>query len=98
MDDSMFQRILIIGVGLIGSSILRRLKKNSSVKKIVAYDNNKSVREIIKKLNISDEISSISLINSALDDVLGSSEYNQSISDRSTNMSASGNCAILAAN
>ena len=54
----MFKRVSIIGCGLIGSSILRRLKKNSSVKKIVAYDNNKSVREIIKKLNISDEISS----------------------------------------
>ena len=54
----MFKRVSIIGCGLIGSSILRRLKKNSLVKKIVAYDNNKSVREIIKKLNISDEISS----------------------------------------
>ena len=60
----MFKRVSIIGCGLIGSSILRRLKKNSSVKKIVAYDNNKSVREIIKKLNISDEISSSLFVSS----------------------------------
>ena len=42
----MFDQVSIIGCGLIGSSILRRLKKNNSVKKLVSYDNN---CEILKK-------------------------------------------------
>ncbi len=54
----MFDQVSIIGCGLIGSSILRRLKKNNSVKKLVSYDNNKSVSEIIKKENLSDHIAS----------------------------------------
>jgi len=52
----MFDQVSIIGCGLIGSSVLRRLKKNESVKKLITYDNNESVNEIIKKENISDEI------------------------------------------
>ncbi len=52
----MFDRVAIIGCGLIGSSVLRRLKKNGSIKKLVAYDNDKSVTNIIKKENLSDEI------------------------------------------
>lgn len=52
----MFDRIAIIGCGLIGSSVLRRLKKNGSIKKLVTYDNDKSVTNIIKKENLSDEI------------------------------------------
>ena len=45
----MFDQVSIIGCGLIGSSVLRRINKNKSVKKLVCYDNNKSVCEIIKK-------------------------------------------------
>ena len=45
----MFDQISIIGCGLIGSSVLRRLKKNKLAKKVLSYDNNKSVNEIIKK-------------------------------------------------
>ena len=52
----MFDQISIIGCGLIGSSIFKRLKKNGSTKKIITYDNNKSVNEIIEKDKLSDEI------------------------------------------
>ena len=54
----MFDQVSIIGCGLIGSSVLRRLKKNKLVKKLVCYDNNKSVCEIIKKESLSDHIAS----------------------------------------
>ena len=52
----MFERVSIIGCGLIGSSVFRALKKNGSVKKIITFDNDKSVSEIIKKENLSDKI------------------------------------------
>ena len=52
----MFDQVSIIGCGLIGSSILRRLKKDKSVKKLVSYDKNKSVSDIIKKENLSDQV------------------------------------------
>ena len=44
------------------------------------------------------EMQSISAINLAFLEDLGSSEYNPSISDKRTNTSASTNCDILAAN
>ena len=52
----MFNQVTIIGCGLIGSSIFKRLKKIGSTKKIITYDNNKSVNEIIEKDKLSDEI------------------------------------------
>ena len=52
----MFDQISIIGCGLIGSSIFKRLKKTGSTKKIITYDNNESVNEIIEKDKLSDEI------------------------------------------
>ena len=52
----MFDQISIIGCGLIGSSIFKRLKKTGSTKKIITYDNNKSVNEIIEKDKLSDEL------------------------------------------
>ncbi len=52
----MFEQISIIGCGLIGSSIFKGLKKVGSIKKIITYDNDKSVNEIIKKDKLSDEI------------------------------------------
>ncbi len=52
----MFDQISIIGCGLIGSSIFKGLKKVGSVKKIITYDSDKSVNEIIKKDKLSDEI------------------------------------------
>ena len=42
----MFDQISIIGCGLIGSSIFKRLKKTGSTKKIITYDNNKFVFKI----------------------------------------------------
>ncbi len=52
----MFDQISIIGCGLIGSSIFKGLKKVGSIKKVITYDNDKSVNEIIKKDKLSDEI------------------------------------------
>ena len=51
----MFEQVSIIGCGLIGSSVFRALKKNGLAKKVIAFDNNKSVSEIIKKENLSDK-------------------------------------------
>ncbi len=52
----MFDQISIIGCGLIGSSIFKSLKKAGLVKKIITYDNDKSVNEVIKKNKLSDEM------------------------------------------
>ena len=52
----MFEQVSIIGCGLIGSSVFRALKKNGSVKKVITFDSDKSVGEIIKKENLSDRI------------------------------------------
>jgi len=51
----MFEQVSIIGCGLIGSSVFRALKNNSLAKKVITFDNNKSVSEIIKKENLSDK-------------------------------------------
>ena len=59
-DNLMFEKITIIGCGLIGSSIFKALKKKSSIKKIITFDNNKSAMEVIKKDNLSDKIVSSS--------------------------------------
>ena len=56
----MFEQVSIIGCGLIGSSIFKSLKKNKSVKKVITFDNDQSVSEIIKKENLSDKIVSSS--------------------------------------
>ena len=52
----MFEQVSIIGCGLIGSSVFRALKKGGSVKKVITFDSDKSVSEIIKKENLSDKI------------------------------------------
>tara|TARA_X000000368_G_C23029210_1_gene711661 strand:+ start:63 stop:962 length:900 start_codon:yes stop_codon:yes gene_type:complete len=52
----MFDQVSIIGCGLIGSSIFKGLKKVGSIKKIITYDKDKEVSEIIKKDKLSDEI------------------------------------------
>ena len=52
----MFDQVSIIGCGLIGSSIFKGLKKAGSIKKIITYDKDKAVTEIIKKDKLSDEI------------------------------------------
>ena len=52
----MFEQVSIIGCGRIGSSVFRALKKSNLVKKVVTFDNDKSVTEIIKKEHLSDRI------------------------------------------
>ena len=52
----MFDQVSIIGCGLIGSSIFKGLKKAGVIKKIITYDKDKVVTEIIKKDKLSDEI------------------------------------------
>ena len=45
----MFEKISIIGCGLIGSSILRNIEGNKISKSITVFDKSKSVIETIKK-------------------------------------------------
>ena len=53
----MFEKISIIGCGLIGSSILRNIKDKKISKSVAVFDKSKSVIEIIKKENLCDDIS-----------------------------------------
>ncbi len=54
----MFNKVSIIGCGLIGSSILRAIKQNSLAKTIAVYDKSKDVLEFLKKENICDNVTS----------------------------------------
>ena len=47
----MFEKISIIGCGLIGSSILRNINNNEISKSITIFDKSKSVIETIEKKN-----------------------------------------------
>ena len=66
----LFNEVLIIGIGLIGSSIALSLKKNGIAKKVIGYSKTEKTRKIAKKKNIvdavinkiSDRISDIDLI------------------------------------
>ena len=53
----MFDKISIIGCGLIGSSILRNINKKQISKIVTVYDKSKSVTDIDKKDNLCDNIS-----------------------------------------
>tara|TARA_B100000963_G_scaffold357359_1_gene379394 strand:- start:9281 stop:10186 length:906 start_codon:yes stop_codon:yes gene_type:complete len=53
----MFEKISIIGCGLIGSSILRNINNKKISKTITVYDKAKNVIDIIKKNNLCDNIS-----------------------------------------
>ena len=44
----MFSNVLIIGCGLIGSSILGQLKKNKLAKNVIVFDKSKEVVSFIK--------------------------------------------------
>ena len=46
------KNILIIGCGLLGSSLLRRIKKKKMANKIYIYEKSKSNIEKIKKLKL----------------------------------------------
>ena len=53
----MFEKITIIGCGLIGSSILRNINNNEISKKITVFDKSKDVIETIKKENLCSNVS-----------------------------------------
>ena len=77
----MFDQITIIGCGLIGSSIFKALKKKSSIKKIITFDNNKSAMEVIKKDNLSDKIvsSSAEAVKNSLRVTIGNNHENKKL-------------------
>tara|TARA_X000001036_G_scaffold237430_1_gene221494 strand:- start:101 stop:1006 length:906 start_codon:yes stop_codon:yes gene_type:complete len=52
----MFEKITIIGCGLIGSSILRNINNNKITKLVTVFDKSKDVIEIIKKENLCSNI------------------------------------------
>ena len=52
----MFEKITIIGCGLIGSSILRNINNNEISKSITVFDKSKNVVETIKKENLCNNI------------------------------------------
>jgi len=54
MSSYIFNKTLIIGVGLIGSSIARSIKNKKLSKKIIGYDNNKNVVQKCRSLKIVD--------------------------------------------
>lgn len=57
MTSSIFHRVTVIGPGLIGSSILRRIQKDRSLAThTVAYDSNPDVCNRVKELQIADEV------------------------------------------
>ena len=53
----MFEKITIIGCGLIGSSILRNINNNELSKTITVFDKSKDVIETIKKENLCSNVS-----------------------------------------
>ena len=64
MTKKLFNKVLIIGVGLIGSSIARALKDCELTDQIVGYDISAKVKNKCKKLKITDKfIDSIEDVN-----------------------------------
>ncbi len=55
MNNNSYKSVLIIGMGLIGSSIARVIKEKNISEKIYAVDNNKKTINITKDLNLVDE-------------------------------------------
>ncbi len=53
----MFDKISIIGCGLIGSSILKNINNNQISKSVTVYDKSKSVIDVIRKERLCDNIS-----------------------------------------
>ena len=54
----MFEKVCIIGCGLIGSSIARAIKKNKLASKIVSSNRSETINKKVTELNIVDESSS----------------------------------------
>ena len=53
----MFKNICIIGCGLIGSSILRNVKKKKLSKKVTVFDKSTSVRRYLKRKKLCNNVS-----------------------------------------
>ena len=51
-----FKKLAIIGLGLIGSSLARAIKKNGLAREIIAIDRDPDVRERVKTLGLADHI------------------------------------------
>ena len=56
MPNTVYNSVLIIGMGLIGSSIARVIKEKKISKKIFALDISNKIINTSKKLNLVDEI------------------------------------------
>jgi len=56
MNNKSYNSVLIIGMGLIGSSIARVIKQKKISEKVFAIDNDKTTINLTKDLNIVDEI------------------------------------------
>ena len=56
MDNFLFNKSLIIGVGLIGSSLARGLKNKKLSKLVFGYDNDNNVKKKCMDLNIVDSV------------------------------------------
>ena len=54
----MFNKVCIIGCGLIGSSIARAIKKNNLARKVVASSRSNITNKKVIKLNIADDSNS----------------------------------------
>ena len=50
----MFQRLAVIGMGLIGSSLARAAKASGAAAEIVAYDKSPEARETVRRLDLAD--------------------------------------------
>ncbi len=57
MNSKLFKSVLIVGMGLIGSSIARTIKQKKIAENIFAIDNDNSTIELTKDLQIVDNIS-----------------------------------------
>ena len=55
---SLFDRIALIGLGLIGSSLARAIRKHKLAKTLVACDRDAAVRRRVKALRLADEVAS----------------------------------------
>ena len=56
MKNNSYNLVLIIGMGLIGSSIARIIKEKKIANKVYGLDNNKKIIKKTKDLNIVDDI------------------------------------------
>ncbi len=56
LQEPLFQRMVIVGVGLIGSSLLRAARQRNLVKTLVATDFSESVCMRVREIGIADEV------------------------------------------